>query len=372
MVAPPPRRGDASTLARPAGGGDDVAVVADDDAKASPGRARAPLPSLSLTASPESSFGTITGWQRIADDVRAEEEAAAAGAGGVLPPIPAREIAPASASAAAAAVAEVPDDDVDVSDAEIAFNDRYEFLREIGAGSFGRVFLARRRSDGKLFAVKVVDISAMDGKSRAETKNEVDVLKMLSHPNVVRYHEAALARGGGGSGGSGGRGGYGKPRELRIVMEYVSRGDLGERVKEIAKMRGNNGRNVPGSGVTCGGGGSLTEDEVMSYFTQIALALRHLHRKGILHRDLKLANVFVNEGEDGQDVVKLGDFGISKVLASQTGFCNTVVGTPYYLSPEMCMGRRYDAKSGAFYDANVFHPSPGWFLHYLIAWVPFN
>ncbi|EEH52383.1 uncharacterized protein MICPUCDRAFT_4932, partial [Micromonas pusilla CCMP1545] len=207
--------------------------------------------------------------------------------------------------------------------------DRYEFLREIGAGSFGRVFLARRRNDGKLFAVKVVDISAMDGKSRAETKNEVDVLKMLSHPNVVRYHEAALARGGGGSGGSGGRGGYGKPRELRIVMEYVSRGDLGERVKEIAKMRGNNGRN----------------DEVMSYFTQIALALRHLHRKGILHRDLKLANVFVNEGEDGQDVVKLGDFGISKVLASQTGFCNTVVGTPYYLSPEMCMGRRYDAKS---------------------------
>ena len=95
MVAPPPRRGDASTLARPAGGGDDVAVVADDDAKASPGRARAPLPSLSLTASPESSFGTITGWQRIADDVRAEEEAAAAGAGGVLPPIPARESAPA-------------------------------------------------------------------------------------------------------------------------------------------------------------------------------------------------------------------------------------------------------------------------------------
>ena len=61
----------------------------------------------------------------------------------------------------------------------------------------------------------------------------------------------------------------------------------------------------------------------------------------MLHRDLKTANIFVAE----RDIVKLGDFGISKVLGSRSGFCSTVCGTPFYLSPEMCAGRRYDAKS---------------------------
>ena len=67
----------------------------------------------------------------------------------------------------------------------------------------------------------------------------------------------------------------------------------------------------------------------------------HQDDHGVLHRDLKCQNVFV----DARDVVKIGDFGISKILTSRSGFCSTVVGTPYYLSPEMCTGERYDEKS---------------------------
>jgi NIMA (never in mitosis gene a)-related kinase len=69
----------------------------------------------------------------------------------------------------------------------------------------------------------------------------------------------------------------------------------------------------------------------MWYFVQICLALRHLHGQGILHRDLKAANIFIAAG----DIVKLGDFGISKVLGSQTGFCSTVVIPEWTLSPKL-------------------------------------
>lgn len=185
------------------------------------------------------------------------------------------------------------------------FDDRYELLRSVGAGAFGQVYLARRREDDARVAVKKVELAGMDADARADTRNEVEVLRRLSHPNVVRYHEARVER-----------------RVLHIVMEYVSGGDLAARLRDDPPE-------------------SFTEDRVMRLFAQICLALRHLHDRGVLHRDLKTANIFVAEG----DVVKLGDFGISKVLGSRSGFCSTVCGTPFYLSPEMCAGRRYDAKS---------------------------
>ena len=185
------------------------------------------------------------------------------------------------------------------------FDDRYELLRSVGAGAFGHVYLARRREDDARVAVKKVELAGMDADARADTRNEVEVLRRLSHVNVVRYHEARVER-----------------RVLHIVMEYVSGGDLAARLRDDPPE-------------------SFTEDRVMRLFAQICLALRHLHDRGVLHRDLKTANIFVAEG----DVVKLGDFGISKVLGSRSGFCSTVCGTPFYLSPEMCAGRRYDAKS---------------------------
>lgn len=185
------------------------------------------------------------------------------------------------------------------------FGDRYELLQSIGAGAFGQVYLARRREDDVRVAVKKVELAGMDADACADTRNEVEILRRLSHPNVIRYHEARVER-----------------RVLHIVMEYVSGGDLAARLRDDPPE-------------------TFTEDRVMFLFAQICLAVRHLHDRGVLHRDLKTANIFVTE----RDIVKLGDFGISKVLGSRSGFCSTVCGTPFYLSPEMCAGRRYDAKS---------------------------
>ena len=99
-------------------------------------------------------------------------------------------------------------------------------------------------------------------------------------------------------------------------------------------------------------------EEVLAIFVQLALAVHYVHAQGILHRDLKAANVFLAPG----GVAKLGDFGIARVLRGDGGgggggdggggdggggpsHAHTVIGTPYYLSPEMCEGLPYDQKS---------------------------
>ncbi len=88
-------------------------------------------------------------------------------------------------------------------------------------------------------------------------------------------------------------------------------------------------------------GASLTEGEILHWFVQAALALKHIHGLHILHRDIKTSNVFLTGG----NCVKLGDFGISKVLQSTLESALTVVGTPYYMSPEVYESKPYTLKS---------------------------
>ena len=76
-------------------------------------------------------------------------------------------------------------------------------------------------------------------------------------------------------------------------------------------------------------------------FIQALLGLRHVHSKKIIHRDIKSLNLFF----DADDNVLVGDLGIAKVLSPNTMFARTIVGTPYYLSPELCEDKPYNEKS---------------------------
>jgi NIMA (never in mitosis gene a)-related kinase len=112
-------------------------------------------------------------------------------------------------------------------------------------------------------------------------------------------------------------------------MDYCDDGDLQTRIKSQAKLK-KDGRTV-----------YFTEDEVLNWFTQICLAIKHTHDKKILHRDLKSQNIFMTK----RGILKLGDFGIARVLSNTKSRAKTVVGTPYYLSPEIIRSEGYSFKS---------------------------
>eukprot|EP00743_Colponemidia_sp_Colp-15_P002605 GILK01002822.1.p1 GENE.GILK01002822.1~~GILK01002822.1.p1 ORF type:complete len:897 (-),score=171.16 GILK01002822.1:188-2878(-) len=184
---------------------------------------------------------------------------------------------------------------------------RYRRERVVGKGSFGEAVLVRNTDDNKQYIMKVIDISRMDKKQRDESLNEVRVLSAMRHPYIVTYRESFQDKG-----------------SLCIVMDFCEGGDLYSRITKKKQS-----------------GGRFTEDEVLDWFTQICLGLKHVHDKKILHRDLKTQNIFVTSS--GR--IKLGDFGIARVLQHTYDCAQTAIGTPYYLSPEICQEKPYNRKS---------------------------
>ncbi|XP_047674716.1 serine/threonine-protein kinase Nek1 isoform X3 [Tachysurus fulvidraco] len=182
--------------------------------------------------------------------------------------------------------------------------DKYEKVKKIGEGSFGKAILVRSREDGHQYVIKEIGISKMSNKERQESRKEVAVLANMSHPNIVQYKESFEESG-----------------CLYIVMDYCEGGDL---FKKINNQKG-----------------PFPEEQILDWFVQICLALKHVHDRKILHRDIKSQNIFLTK--DG--TVQLGDFGIARVLNSTVELARTCIGTPYYLSPEICENKPYNNKS---------------------------
>jgi NIMA (never in mitosis gene a)-related kinase len=182
----------------------------------------------------------------------------------------------------------------------------YAKIKDIGAGSYGKAVLVQDR-EAKLYVMKIIDMSRMDSKQRKDAANEVKVLSSLKHPYIVSYRES-----------------FTENKHLAIVMDYADGGDLHERIKRTRKAMQ-----------------TLSEDKIVRWFTEATLALKYMHDKHVLHRDLKSQNLFLTS----QDRLRIGDFGISKVLENTAAFAKTTIGTPYYLSPEICMEKPYSFSS---------------------------
>lgn len=112
--------------------------------------------------------------------------------------------------------------------------------------------------------------------------------------------------------------------KLKIIMEYADGGDLATKMKEYKEQ-----------------GKMFTESQILSWFTQVCLAIKHCHDRKIIHRDIKGQNVFMMKN----GMAKLGDFGISTILTKTLEKANTIVGTPYYLSPEIIESKPYSFAS---------------------------
>ena len=186
----------------------------------------------------------------------------------------------------------------------------YKVLQQLGEGSFGKAFLCEKDSDGSLCVIKQILIEGMNEKEKADVLNESNILAKLDHPNIIKFYDVFESK---------------KPKHMiNIVTEYADGGDLSEKIKERKNKNGN-----------------FTESEILDYFTQICLAIRHIHEKKIIHRDLKSGNIFLMKN----GFVKLGDFGIAKNFQRTIDKAKTMVGTPYYLSPEIIESKPYDSKS---------------------------
>ncbi|XP_051472426.1 serine/threonine-protein kinase Nek1 isoform X14 [Apus apus] len=183
--------------------------------------------------------------------------------------------------------------------------DKYIKVRKIGEGSFGKAILVKAKEDDQQYVIKEINISKMSNKEREESRREVAVLANMKHPNIVLYRESFEENG-----------------CLYIVMDYCEGGDL---FKKINAQKGI----------------LFSEDQILDWFVQICLALKHIHDRKILHRDIKSQNIFLTK--DG--TIQLGDFGIARVLNSTAELARTCIGTPYYLSPEICQNKPYNNKS---------------------------
>jgi NIMA (never in mitosis gene a)-related kinase len=129
--------------------------------------------------------------------------------------------------------------------------DKYEIIKCVGKGSFGKALLCRRKSDNKKTINKEISIAKLSKKDLIFTEQEATLLSKLRHPNIVTFLESFRT------------GSY-----LYIVMEFADGGDLDQHIKR------RNGRSFP-------------ESDVLRLFVQICLALKHVHDRKILHRDLK-------------------------------------------------------------------------------------
>ncbi|XP_026328762.1 serine/threonine-protein kinase Nek8-like isoform X2 [Hyposmocoma kahamanoa] len=168
------------------------------------------------------------------------------------------------------------------------------------------VYLCEKGKSNLMTIVKDIELNLKIQDHEQDIANEVKILSSLKHPNIIRFFDC-----------------YYNDNHVMISMEYATGGNLAEYMyQRYPKL--------------------VKQQEILFFLCQILLGVDYIHKKNIIHRDLKAENILLT-GKHGI-IVKLGDFGISKMLASAKK-TSTVIGTPYYLAPELCEGKPYDTKS---------------------------
>ena len=148
--------------------------------------------------------------------------------------------------------------------------------------------------------------------SKKQIYNEASIMKQLFHPNVISFKDVFKDT---------------KLDYFYIVMEYANDGDLSSKIKtQKNKIIGEK---------------YFSEEKIMQYFYQICRGLQYIHSKNIIHRDIKSQNIFLMK--NGK--IKIGDFGIAKALTNTKSNATTIIGTPYYFSPEIINGEPYNYKT---------------------------
>ena len=197
---------------------------------------------------------------------------------------------------------------------------KYELTKRLGQGGMGAVYRARRKHIGDEVAIKILLDKFVAGQEATERfRREARAAAMLRHPNVVTIHDF--------------NDGAGVSTPAYIVMELVE----GRSLRDLLKREGR-----------------ISAERSVSLMRGVCSGVGAAHRKGVIHRDLKPDNIIIAQPERPGDpeTVKVIDFGIAKLKETDSGVSLTqtgmLIGTPFYMSPEQCLGDPLDARSDVY------------------------
>ena len=182
----------------------------------------------------------------------------------------------------------------------------YKVIKLLGKGNYAFAYLVEKKISDikKYYVIKQIPFNDLSPSEKEEVKKEAKLLSQIKSDFVVKFYDT-----------------FEEKNYLNIVMEYCEGGDLEQLLKQRNKI-------------------PLNDNFIWKLFIQIVIGLAELHNMKILHRDLKTSNIFLTKNYD----IKIGDLGVSKKL-SKEDFAKTIIGTPYYLSPEICNEKPYNEKS---------------------------
>ncbi|KAL7224604.1 hypothetical protein ACSBR1_025969 [Camellia fascicularis] len=188
---------------------------------------------------------------------------------------------------------------------------KYQLSRTIGEGTFAKVKLATNTENGQHVAIKIIDKHmVIENNLIYQVKREIRTMKLLRHPNIVRIHEV-----------------IGTKTKIYIVMEYVSGGQLADKLSYINR---------------------LNEREARKHFQQLIDAVDYCHCRGVYHRDLKPENLLLNSKGN----LKVSDFGLS-ALRKPGDLLSTACGSPSYVAPELLMNKGYEGAAADVWSCGV-------------------
>ncbi|XP_023395811.1 serine/threonine-protein kinase Nek11 isoform X2 [Loxodonta africana] len=186
---------------------------------------------------------------------------------------------------------------------------RYELLQKLGSGSFGTVYLVsdKKAKEGEeLKVLKEISVGDLNPNETVQANLEAQLLSRLHHPAIVKFHASFVEQ-----------------DNFCIITEYCEGRDLDCKIQEYKEA-----------------GKTFPENQIIEWFIQLLLGVDYMHERRILHRDLKSKNIFLKN-----NLLKIGDFGVSRLLMGPCDLATTLTGTPHYMSPEALKHQGYDTKS---------------------------